>query len=86
MRARRQFFMDCHMAGRKHHDADLVWNELKVGTELQLELEPDQHKKSPPTLHRKAHQIYLINQYYFFSIGVYRPLRCIRANRLSRPS
>ena len=41
MRARRQFFMDCHLAGRKYHDADLVWNELKVGTELQLEHEPD---------------------------------------------
>lgn len=41
MRARRQFFMDCHLAGRKYYDADLVWNELKVGTELQLELNPD---------------------------------------------
>ena len=41
MRARRQFFMDCHLAGRKYYDADLVWNELKVGTELRLELDPD---------------------------------------------
>lgn len=29
--------MDCHLAGRKYHDADEVWNELKVGTTLRLE-------------------------------------------------
>ena len=33
--------MECHLAGRKYHDADLVWNELKVGTELQLELDTE---------------------------------------------
>ena len=31
------FFMDCHLAGRKYHDADEVWDELKVGTILRLE-------------------------------------------------
>lgn len=36
MEAKKMFFMDCHMAGRKYHDADEVWDELKVGTELQL--------------------------------------------------
>ena len=41
MKARKQFFMECHLAGRKYHDADLVWNELKVGTELQLELDTE---------------------------------------------
>ena len=24
------FFMDCHLAGRKYHDADEVWDELKL--------------------------------------------------------
>lgn len=31
------FYMDCHLAGRKFHDADLVWNDLKIGTPLRLE-------------------------------------------------
>lgn len=33
--------MDCHLAGRKYHDADEVWNKLKVGTMLQLVLDTD---------------------------------------------
>ena len=37
MEARKKFFMDCHLAGRKYHDADEVWDELKVGTILNLE-------------------------------------------------
>ena len=41
MKARRQFFMDCHLAGRKYHDADEVWNELKVGTHLRLVLDTE---------------------------------------------
>jgi len=28
--------MDCHLAGRKYHDADEVWDKLKVGTLLEL--------------------------------------------------
>ena len=28
--------MECHIAGRRYHDADEVWNELKVGTLLTL--------------------------------------------------
>ena len=28
--------MDCHLAGRKYHDADEVWDKLKVGTMLHL--------------------------------------------------
>ena len=28
--------MDCHLAGRKYHDADEVWDKLKVGTLLSL--------------------------------------------------
>ena len=41
MEARKKFFMDCHLAGRKYHDADEVWDKLKVGTLLHLEHEPD---------------------------------------------
>ena len=36
METKKLFFMDCHLAGRKYHDADEVWEELKVGTLLQL--------------------------------------------------
>ena len=37
MEAKKKFFMDCHLAGRKYHDADEVWDKLKVGTVLQLQ-------------------------------------------------
>lgn len=37
MIAKKMFFMDCHLAGRKYHDADEVWDDLKVGTILKLE-------------------------------------------------
>lgn len=32
-------FLVCHLAGRKFHDADKVWNYLKPGTALQLKRE-----------------------------------------------
>jgi hypothetical protein len=28
--------MDCHLAGRKYHDADEVWDDLKVRTDQNL--------------------------------------------------
>ena len=37
MVTKKLFFMDCHLAGRKYHDADEVWEDLKVGTTLRLE-------------------------------------------------
>ena len=37
MVAKKMYLMDCHLAGRKYHDADEVWDELKVGTILRLE-------------------------------------------------
>lgn len=39
MKAHQTFFMDCHLAGRKYHDADLVWEYLRVGQQLRLERE-----------------------------------------------
>lgn len=36
MEAKKLFFMECHLAGRKYHDADEVWKELSVGTKLKL--------------------------------------------------
>lgn len=36
MKARKLYLMECHVAGRQYHDADEVWNELNVGTELHL--------------------------------------------------
>ena len=41
MKAHNAFYMDCHLAGRKFHDADLVWDYLRVGSELRLEREAD---------------------------------------------
>ena len=36
MKTKKLYFMECHVAGRQYHDADEVWNELKVGTKLRL--------------------------------------------------
>jgi len=36
MKAKNLYLMECHVAGRQYHDADLVWNELKVGAPLKL--------------------------------------------------
>ena len=41
MKAHNKFFMDCHVAGRKYHDADMVWDQLRVGTLVRLEREKD---------------------------------------------
>lgn len=41
MEAKKKFFMDCHLAGRMYHDADEVWDKLKVGTVLRLERDLD---------------------------------------------
>lgn len=46
MVAKKLYFMDCHLAGRKYHDADEVWDELKVGTVLWLERDLD-NKNDP---------------------------------------
>ncbi len=37
MEVKKLYFMDCHLAGRMYHDADEVWEKLKVGTILRLE-------------------------------------------------
>ncbi|MBO4740633.1 MAG: HIRAN domain-containing protein [Bacteroidales bacterium] len=39
MKAHNTYFMDCHLAGRKYHDADLVWEQLHIGTQLRMERE-----------------------------------------------
>lgn len=41
MEAKKLYFMDCHLAGRLYHDADEVWDDLKVGTILKLERDKD---------------------------------------------
>lgn len=41
MKAQSKFYMDCHLAGRKYHDADLVWDRLRIGMPLRLEREAD---------------------------------------------
>ena len=41
MKAKKLYFMECHLAGRKFHDVDEVWNELHVGTLLELRRDAD---------------------------------------------
>lgn len=36
MKAKKLFYMECHLAGRKYHDVDEVWDELQVGTIVSL--------------------------------------------------
>lgn len=41
MEKKKLYYLDCHVAGRMYHDADEVWDKLKIGTKLQLVREPD---------------------------------------------
>ena len=41
METKKLYFMDCHLAGRMYHNADEVWEGLKVGTLARLERELD---------------------------------------------
>ena len=41
MNAKKKYFMDCHLAGRMYHEADEVWDKLKVGTKVELVREDD---------------------------------------------
>lgn len=41
MKKRKLYYLDCHVAGRMYHDADEVWDKLKIGTKLQLVREAD---------------------------------------------
>ncbi len=36
MKAKKAFYKECHVAGRKYHDADFVFEQLNVGTKLHL--------------------------------------------------
>lgn len=41
MKERSLFYNEMHVAGRRYHEADLVWDKLKVGTRLQMVLDTD---------------------------------------------
>ena len=41
MKAKKLFYKETHLAGRQYYDADEVWNELEVGTQLRLERDLD---------------------------------------------
>ena len=41
MKKKKLYYMDCHVAGRMYHDADEVWDKLKIGTKLHLVREAD---------------------------------------------
>lgn len=36
LKVKKIFYRECHLAGRQYHDCDEVFDELKVGTQLQL--------------------------------------------------
>lgn len=40
MKTKKLYFKECHLAGRQYHDANEVWQELKVGTLLDLQRAP----------------------------------------------
>ena len=47
MKAKKLFFKECHLAGRQYHDVDEVWDELHVGTQLELQRDLDnRHDKN----------------------------------------
>lgn len=57
------YFKDCHLAGRKYHEADIVWDQLKVGTQLNLVAEPDNptdHYAVGVTFHSADGEDYLL--------------------------
>lgn len=41
MKAKNLFFKECHVAGRKYYDADLIWQSLKVGDSVKLVRDSD---------------------------------------------
>ena len=41
MEAKKLFFKECHLAGRQYHDVDEVWDELHIGTLLELVRDTD---------------------------------------------
>ena len=41
MKENKMFIKECHLAGRLYHEADEVWDQLKVGMELKLLREVD---------------------------------------------
>lgn len=43
MLSKKMFLKECHLAGKRYYDADEVWNELKVGTIVQLVRDENNH-------------------------------------------
>ncbi len=41
MKAKKLFFKECRLAGRQYHDVDEVWEDLHVGTCLELQRDLD---------------------------------------------
>jgi len=62
MKAHNAFYMDCHLAGRKFHDADLVWDYLRMGQELRLErdLQNPHDPYAVQVIYRKDDEDYLL--------------------------
>lgn len=62
MKAHQTFFMDCHLAGRKYYDADLVWDYLRVGQSLRLErdMQNPHDPKAVQVIYNKDGEDYLL--------------------------
>lgn len=62
MKAKKLFFMECHLAGRQYHDADEVWDELHVGTQLNLtrDLDNKYDKNAVAVTYVNDHDEYLL--------------------------
>lgn len=41
LKSKKLFYRECHLAGRQYHDCDEVFDELKIGTLLQLVRDED---------------------------------------------
>lgn len=41
METTKRYYTEFHIAGVQYHDADLVWNQLRIGTQLHLVREAD---------------------------------------------
>ena len=63
METKKLYFMDCHLAGRMYHDADEVWEGLKVGTLVRLERELDnRHDPNAWTMDAPVEETRVINR------------------------
>ena len=88
MKAHQKHFLSCHLAGRQYHDADLVWDYLRVGKEVRLERETDNPNdaNAVQVVFNKEGEDYLLGYIprsdnsaitYFLDMGWDEAFRCV---------